>query len=530
MPKPSNKNKKTTLPVWLTEPYLGYIIDTFIVIFIYFYLVKMVNFANTTVFFTDECFYICVSEYIANFKYPIFLEGFYTEKGLTIATPPLMFIISGMLKKLSGDAIFKFYNILILFVTIGTVWQFLRKQTTSYISRTAIVFFLSSPLIFAEGLRFYVEHTTSLTFTLSLINLYLCLKYKKRHSVLLTAFCFTLFNLSKQTGILSYPILFIAFLIHLIRKDYKQLWPIVKIVLWTIFLTSPFYLHLYSLTGSPIPWIINTPLKYLELFPLVEEFKNAPDYWQRNRWRQLASVCKGYGVITLITTLGCMGWQAAQFKRSLFQQVSKYYSWLPIWTGVIFSFFIFCINPNIESRHFLQFLPIFAIFSTITISEQLQKFKFQKALHIILIIFLLFYDSLCLANYPNYRNFYNLPKQFQPAMQFLKEKTPQDSTILAIWCYEIFYHARRKVIQQFYDRKTPDDPWELYVNKDKDYFYSNIKKYGIDYIFIDKTRIIPIYMYNMHPKYIIDFINELINTGKARVVYDNPGVAIIEFL
>ncbi len=517
--------KKRQLPNWFHEPHLGRIVDIFILILGYLYFSKLLQWAAKAVIFTDECFYALLSEYVSEFHFPMYLKGLFSEQGHLVTNPPLLFMLAGLLKILCGSSIFNFFNVLMNFITIGIIYFYFRKQNQLYYGRLAILILFSSELFFSQSLRFYAEILTAFTFLTSLFTLYHALYRPHRYTNLICAISFCCFMLSKQTGVLTFPILAITFFWCLWNKEFVQSKTVLKISLWTLFLFSPYHLYLYSVTGNLIPWFKifgSTPITY----PVVEELKNAPDYWQKNKWRELYAAFKGYGPIILMGFLACITWAVQAYR----QHTLKDKKWIFIWINIIFSMLLFAYHGNTETRHFTQFIPLLSILCSIAILELIQNLRFFKLTLILIMSFIWLYNCFNLSHYPNFRQYFDLPRQFQPALQFLKEKTPQDSKVMSIWGFELLYYARRKHIFPFSEFKEPDNPWELSLNKGKDYFYKNLKKYNVNYIFIDKTRVIPMYMLNMHPKYTIEFINELISDGKAKMVYDNQGVAIIQFL
>ena len=525
------KNKiasKNTTPTFFQEPILGRIIDGFILIFLYFYFRKLILDAGGAILFTDECYYAALSEKVSKFIYPEALYNLFRPSGLPSHAPPLLYLLAGFLSVFFGNAVFPYINIIISFGIFSFLYFFSRKYLDAYIGRIAILILATSELYFSYSERFYAEILTSGVFLIFIFLLYASLTKPTKRLIIYTGIAGGAFILSKQTGIMSYLVIFFCLSYSAIIKNFKNIRNLILITLIIIITALPHYLMMYFLTGNPFyPWLKNiiNPSPYN--FPIVPDFEGAPDYWARDKIKIIFSILKQLGIFIQISFFFIITWLLKCFKNS---SSSNQRILGILFISIISIFSAFLTHKASEPRHFTQFAPVLSLFGAISIYYWLEQLRFKKLFAVCLVLILLVFNFLNFTQYHNYRNYFNIPKQLRDGFKFLKEKTPKDATVLVVWNYNTYYTSKRKTVWMRGEKNSPENPWELFVKRTPEYFLANLKKYNVNYIYIDKSRIIPHYMLNMYPSYMIDNINKLLNAKKVKIVFDSKPVAIVQVL
>jgi hypothetical protein len=133
-----------------------------------------------------------------------------------------------------------------------------------------------------------------------------------------------------------------------------------------------------------------------------------------------------------------------------------------------------------NSRHTLSLLPILAF---------LVGYASIKAFHrkiIINIVILLLFIASAYSAYkmPNYREKYNVPKEFVAIAQKIKDFSSSDhDRVFSINAFDILMYSQKPVIWPY--PNLGDIPIELFEKHNNQEFYALLKKYHIKFILIN---------------------------------------------
>jgi hypothetical protein len=167
-------------------------------------------------------------------------------------------------------------------------------------------------------------------------------------------------------------------------------------------------------------------------------------------------------------------------------------------------------------RTTLGWAPIFAIVSSIFLSETYKTIeKYFKYFGLVV------FAIVILVSYQNFKEKLDIMysvKQFSPsffeACNWIKEKTPKNSSLYTVWAWRALYSCQRNAVGL---GTIPD----IALSKNASYTIEVAKQNGITHIFIQKFSIDPT---NRHlsEKYDLEFVKFLeSNSNYFKKIYEN---------
>ncbi len=445
-----------------------YIFSCLLLVYILFYLLKLFTSLGETFFWADENVHAYISSVILDtHSLPALLpDDIYG--GFKWSYPPLFHLLAAGIMSVAGFAALKYINLVLLLLFFICFYFLILKYYDQNEAVIACLLISLSPALAINTIRFMTDMLSMVLIFFSAFFFLQALEKENKRPAILSGLTTGLLLLSKQTGIIVTSF-YCLLLFWFLWKDKKG----AKLMLYILGTAGVIY----------IPYLIWALYQKLDVFGFLSLFLgNKPDWATMavKSFRQYDSSLKefaylfytGAGPIITISLL-----------IPIYYMIKSRAKELPL--NFIFGLLIYLMLAMsvwhiTNSRHTLSLLPILAF---------LVGYASIKAFHrkiIINIVILLLFIASAYSAYkmPNYREKYNVPKEFVAIAQKIKDFSSSDhDRVFSINAFDILMYSQKPVIWPY--PNLGDIPIELFEKHNNQEFYALLKKYHIKFILIN---------------------------------------------
>jgi len=478
-----------------------------------FYLVKEVQVIKQGRLVADETLYAYFSQWIAEHKaLPRVLPEFYG--GFTYGYPPLLHILGAVFYAIGGTGALYWVNFAILILFISAMFFLVRKYFNPDLAILTVLITLSSWYIFAYAGYFLTEMLSVLFFFGFFLFFSLSLRDEKVSFALLSGLSLGLMALSKQSGFLALAFCPLAIIILLIMRDFKK----TRLVLFTFLVALLICRNHIQIYWNMITNVIQAVFKFIPTAsenPYLAAINTETIIvWDVARGTVIKKLLLRNGILISVGFFASLGYVIARIKK-----IDK--SFILLNVLLLVSFIGVMLAKPAEDRHFIFLVPLVAFLLASIILKLLKGKAMLIAKYVVLII--TFVSVLFAAN-P--RKTYSMSPYLQEVMLKIKEITPKDSVILTNHTYEVLFYSERATT---WPTPNATSPTELFYQVGVDDFYQVLKKYDIDYIFLNKLTVRPGKFNSFHfPQNAVTYLSRLADTQKVKFVYNDQYFTLIK--
>jgi hypothetical protein len=445
-----------------------YIFSCLLLIYILCYLFKLFSSLGETFFWADENTHAYISSLIAeNHRLPARLpDDIYG--GFVWSYPPLFHILAAGILSVAGFAALKYINLVLLILFFISFYFFIFKYYGQNEAVIACLLISLSPALAINSVRFM---TDMLSMLLIFFSAFFFLRAIEKNNSLHAAFSGIstgLLLLSKQTGIIVlsfYGLLLLWFL----WKDRKYTRTLLYIISASLVIYIPYLgwgaYHKIDASGFLYYFLGNMPEWATEA---VRSFRHYDSSLKEFAYLFYT----GAGPVITIS-----------FLIPIYYIIKSRAKGLPY--NLIFALLIYLMLAMsawhiTNSRHTLSLLPILALL----VGYASIKSFHRKTIINIFILLLFIVSAYTAYKMPNYREKYNVPKEFATIAQKIKDNSStEDGRVFSINAFDVLMYSQKPVIWPY--PNLNDVPIELFEKHNNQEFYALLKKYNIKYILVD---------------------------------------------
>jgi 4-amino-4-deoxy-L-arabinose transferase-like glycosyltransferase len=470
--KSSNKISQDKAPVLSEVPrsqfIFKYIFSCLLLIYLLFYLFKLFSSLGETFFWADENTHAFISSLIAeNHQLPARLpDDIYG--GFVWSYPPLFHILAGGVLSVAGFAALKYMNLVLLLLFFICFYFLILKYYGQNEAVIACLLISLSPALAINSIRFMTDMLSMFLIFFSVFFFFKAIEKNDFLHATLSGLSTGFLLLSKQTGIivLSFYGLLLLWFLWKDKTCAKTILYIigVSLVIYIPYLGWGLY-HKIDASGFLYYFFGNMPEWAKEAVESFRRYDSSP--------KEFAYLFyTGAGPIITISFLIPIYY--------MIKSRAKVLSYNLVFALLIYLMLAMSAWHITNSRHMLSLLPILALLVGYASIK-----SFHKETVIRIFIVLLFIVSAYTAyKMPNYREKYNVPKEFFTIAQKIKDNgSNDDGRVFTINAFDVLMYSQKPVIWPY--PNLGDIPIELFEKHNSQEFYALLKKYNIRYILVN---------------------------------------------
>ena len=445
-----------------------YIFSCLLLIYLLFYLFKLFSSLEETFFWADENTHTYISSLIAeNHKLPTRLpDDIYG--GFVWSYPPLFHILAAGTLSVAGFAALKYINLVLLLLFFICFYFLILKYYGQNEAVIACLLISLSPALAINSVRFMTDMLSTFLIFFSAFFFLRAIEKNKFLPAALSGLSTGLLLLSKQTGIivLSFYGLLLLWFLWKNKKCAKTMLYIIGVSLviyipylgWGAYHKIDASGFLYYLFGNMPEWAIEAVRSFRHHDSSLKEFAYL--------------FYSGAGPIITIS-----------FLIPVYYMIKSRAEELPY--NLMFALLIYLILAMsvwhiTNSRHTLSLLPILAFLVGYASIKSFHK----KTIVNIFILLLFIFSAYTAYKMPNYREKYNMPKEFASIAQKIKDnRSTGDGRVFSVFAFDVLMYSQKPVIWPY--PNLGDIPLELFEEHNTEELYALLKKYNIKYILIN---------------------------------------------
>jgi hypothetical protein len=529
---------------------VGLVLDILLLILVIVLVCKLVSHAGETKFFTDECYHAYIIELSAEHgRVPAFLPDIFSGSGNI--QPPLFHWTGGFMRMAFGEGSTPYLNILFLTLMLIVMYLLIRFHVHPNAARLSLPFIMSVPLIHGFSLALYLELITALTCFTGVFLLFLAFQKNRYSYYIYAGLGGAAMLLSKITGIIILPFYFICFVYYLIRYLFKrgEFRTTVGPVITAAVSLAASMLFFAIATDSPMLFakrVLVRPVRYL-VEPKIRAFLQTDEQGEKAEEEKITKPEEFWGSFPKKQILGNAAagtgyLMLAGIALAFIHLIVRLGRTGTLWIFVyfIYAFLVLLFGPGAAPRHFIAILPLGAflgghavhdlgdMLNRLAFREEGSPFiRYARAIGLVGVLsFLAVYilSAVAIGRMPNHRltgvkgvHMGNISPQMLQPIEYVRDNTPEDSMVFAVWTYSTMYYSGRPATWGANARGLHD----IYFVKDPDELLKRLREAGITHVIIDNTRIFPDDKYNtvVFTKTMVGNLLELIHSGRARIVW-----------
>ena len=445
-----------------------YLFSCLLLIYLLFYLFKLFSSLGETFFWADENTHAYISSLIAEtHRLPARLpDDIYG--GFVWSYPPLFHIVAAGVLSVAGFAALKYINLVLLLLFFICFYFLILKYYGQNEAVIACLLISLSPALAINSIRFM---TDMLSMFLIFFSVFFFLRAIEKNDFLHAAFSGLstgLLLLSKQTGVIVLSF-YCLLLLWFLWKDKKYTRTLIYIIGASLVIYIPYLSwgayhkidasgFLYYFTGNMPEWATEAVRSFRNYDSSLKEFAYL--------------FYTGAGSIRTISLL-----------IPIYYMIESRAKELPY--NLIFALLIYLMLAMLawhitNSRHTISLLPILAFL----VGYASIKSFHRKSIINIFILLLFIVSAYTAYKMPNYREKYNVPKDFVTIAQKIKDNSStEDGRVFSIYAFDVLMYSQKPVIWPY--PNLDDIPIELFEKHNNQEFYALLKKYNIKYILVD---------------------------------------------
>ena len=445
-----------------------YIFSCLLLIYILYYLFKLFSPLGETFFWADENTHAYISSLIAeNHKLPTRLpDDIYG--GFVWSYPPLFHILAAGTLSVAGFTALKYINLVLLLLFFICFYFLILKYYGQNEAIIACLLISLSPALAINSVRFMTDMLSMLLIFFSFFFFLRAIEKNKLLPAALSGLSTGLLLLSKQTGIIVmsfYGLLLFWFL----WKDKKCA-------------KTMFYIIGYSLTIY-IPYLGWGAYHKIDASGFLYYFFGNMPEWATEAVKSFRHHDSSLKEFAYLFYSGAGPIITISFLIPVYYMIKSRAKELPynlIFALLIYLMLAMSVWHITNSRHTLSLLPLLALLVGYASIK-----SFQRKTIINIFILLLFIVSAYNAyKMPNYREKYNMPKEFAAIAQKIKDnRSTGDGRVFSVFAFDVLMYSQKPVIWPY--PNLDDIPLELFEKHNTDELYALLKKYNIKYILIN---------------------------------------------
>jgi 4-amino-4-deoxy-L-arabinose transferase-like glycosyltransferase len=445
-----------------------YIFGFLLVVYLLCYVLKLWGSLGDVQFWSDENVHAYISSIIAEtHRLPAKLPDV-NNGGFVWSYPPLFHIIAAAIMSVMGFAALKYINLILLILFFICFYFLIQKYYGQNTALIACLLISLSPAVATNSVRFMTDILSMILIFFSAFFFFIAVEKENIINAVLSGTATGLLLLSKQTGIIVlsfYGLLLVWF----IWKDKKK----AKII---------FYILLVAVTVY-LPYLIWGLYHKIDISGFLSLFLGKYPAWASEAVKTFREYDSGFKEFAKLFYTGAGPIITIFFLIPVYYLIksrAKDLLYSLIFTLLIYLVLAMSIWHITNSRHTLSLLPIL----TFLVGYACMKAFPQKAVINAIILLLFIASAYSLYKMPNYREKYNLPKEFAAIAQKIKDSASDEKDrVFSINAFDVLMYGQKPVIWPY--PNLGEIPLELFEKQRSQELYALLNKYNIKYILIN---------------------------------------------
>ena len=488
-----------------------YLLGCALVLFFFFYFLKLSLFLGDTHFWGDENFHAYVSSVISENRTIPFVLPDDIYGGHKYTYPPFFHVLSAIVMSFAGFAALKYINICLLIIFLFCFFTLIRKYYGWYEAVIACLVLSMSPVLAVNALRYLTEMLSMVLVFFSFFFVLLALKNTNKGFAVIAGLATGLLLLSKQVGlvVLAYYIILLAWFFLKKKED-------TGIMLLVIGISLFMY----------VPYLILTLFNKIDLFGFVSTWMGG-NVKTVKMFQQFGNPLKEFVFLFHTGNRNIMSLSVVlplyYFIRVRTKESPMHYAFLMMifLAGAMVAWHIS------HPRHTIILLPMIAFFTGYSF-VRLDRKKYMAKI-VIPVLLIIACDSL--SRMPDFRYRSNPTDDFIRITRTVKaDEDASGGRIFSMFVFDVMMHTGKPVIWP--KRKLRNIPLDLVEKQNSSEFYRLLATYRIKYIFIFRSYLKACDAFDgkSYPHYFYQNCMTLSNQGKMTVLQQSGDIVAFKVI
>ena len=456
--------------------------------------------------YTDECFHAYVAEWIASHhRLPDVLPELYS--GFSYYYPPLFHLLGAAWVLLAGTASLAQLNVALFALLLASLAWLPVPGLAAAPRRWAALLCIANGWLALYAVRFYVEMLISTLVLLAALLLWRLARTLRTRDAVWLGVASGLALIAKHTALVLPAVLAGLAIVAALRRQRAALrcWLLTLGIALAIAL--PYFVRNQLRFGSPI-----YPAFARDTHELV---------WKLNLAKFGLPAAEFYR-----SSLSAIGpWVLAMTAAALVLAALRRRLTLPagLAIGGLVVFALGAAAPLHDVRHVTPLIAVLAIAASARVWDAASRrawvaWTIEAGLLLVAIV--------AVTRLGDLRRDVDLPPGLEQAYAAARQRAPADGTILSLWTYDTFYYTRIRATWPI-PWAQREHPVELFYEKDPQRFDALLRRYGIDLMFVLRTRPPAEFDGANYPASFVDCVVALIDQGALVVLWKTDRLALV---
>jgi len=433
--------------------------------------------------------------------------------GFAYFYPPLFHLLGALWIKALGGEAFRYVNVfvtalLVAWLAVGRGlpggWNDPSRRAAR---RWAILLCVANGWLSFHAVRLYAEQLTALLAAGAVLLALEVRREPRRWPVVALGVTAGLAVLAKQSSLVLVGLLVALAAGYALRRERSAARAFAAAAGIALLVAAPVFVRNAVLFGSPI-YPALAPDRHPFLYELNRRnFTPAPlDFYRAT------ATHAGWAIGAL--ALGALGFAAARRQVTLAAALLAFCVLLYLGGPL---------QPLLDPRHML---PVIVMAATLGAIEAARLLESRPAWRAGVSVVLILLAARAVSPLPHYRGSLDLAPAVMQALEETERRVPEGETVLSMWTYDTWYHARRPATWPI-PWSQPNPPFEMFMTSDRDSVLLALRRHHLRYVLVPtRGKDGPFDGVN-YPRSFVRCVAELLEQDRLELLWASPALGLV---